>query len=279
MRERRALVAVSLVGAMLSLWGCTTISLKADDGMKHFTKACATDELQSNAVLYFGPSNQIGPGSVWTRLGPNGGYQPQWRTGDLNLNSAKVVQLGKAFPCDFSQNAKLTAEGGLSALSPAANVSAEVKADFARAKTIQVSAKETAWDMVVAGPYLLQLKGISNPDIKRDVFGKNRLVVRRALRLSGYKALLDFDTNLAPTIKAKYDGMKLGAKVVGEVGAQFIAKWTKNEKLELSAADNVYVAGEFAELINGDFVSTKGEAQTIQDLGDTWIKPYTRAGQ
>jgi len=277
MRGSKSVFAIGLVGAVLSLGGCNGNSATAEKGMKVITEACAGDELQSNAVLYFGPSNQIGPGSIWSRLGPNGGYQPQWRTHDLNLNYATVVQPGKAFPCDFSKNAKLTAEGGLSALSPAANVSAEVKADFERAKTIKVSASEVAWDTLVAGPYLVQLKGIASADTKRDVFGENRLVVRRALRLSGYKALLDFDTNFAPAIKAKYDGMKLGAKTVGEVGAQFTAKWTRDEKLELSAADNVYVAGEFAELKNGEFRSTRGE-ETIQDLGDKWIKPYVRPG-
>jgi len=98
------------------------------------------------------------------------------------------------------------------------------------------------------------------------------------LRLSGYKALLDFDTNFVPESKAKYDGMKLGSKTVVEVGAQFNAEWTKDEKLELSAADNVYVAREFAHLRNGEFVSGRGK-ETIQDLGDKWIKPYVSHGK
>lgn len=271
MRVSKELLAVGVVGLILGLGGCNGNSNTTG---QTFIDSCADDQLRSNAVLYFGPSNQIGPGSVWSRLGANGGYQPQWRTEDLNLNYGKVVQPGKAFPCDFSKNTTFTANGGLSALSPAANVSAEVKSDFTRAKTIKVSASEAAWDTVVAGPYLVQLKGISDAAIKSDVFGKNRLVVRRALRLSGYKALLDFDTTLAPEIKAKYDGVKLGPKSIGEVGAQFSAKWTKDEKLELSAADNVYVAGEFAELINGEFSSTKGGVDTVQDLGDKFVEPY-----
>lgn len=274
MRRSKELFAVCLVSAILILDGCNGNSATSTTAGRGITESCADDQLKSSAVLYFGPSNQTGPGSVWARLGPNGGYQLQWRTEDLNLNYAKIVQPGKPFTCDFSKNTKLTAEGGLSALSPAASVSAEVKADFARAKTIKVSAGETAWDTVVAGPYLVHLKKIADQDTKNDVFGKNRLVVRRALRLSGYKALLDFDTNFAPEIKAKYDGMKLGAQVVGEVGAQFNAKWTKEEKLELSAADDVYVAGEFVEMSNGEFVSTREDKESIQDLGDKWIKPY-----
>lgn len=277
MRGNKGLIAIGLVGAMLGLGGCNGNT--ARDMSDKFIKACAGDEIQSNAVLYFGPSNQLGPGSIWSRLGPNGGYQPQWRTEDLNLNYGKVVQVGKGFPCHSSTNSTLTASGGVSALSPAANVSAEVKGDFARAKSMTLSATEAAWDTIVAGPYLVQLNGISDVGIKSDVFGKNRLVVRRALRLSGYKALLDFGINFTPELKAKYDGVTLGSKAIGEVGAQFTAKWTNDQKLELSAADNVYVAGEFAQLVNGEFASTRDGKDTIQDLGDKWIKPYSRPGQ
>ena len=268
----KTLAAFAVAGLMIGIAGCNGNS--GHDVGKAMTDSCADDQLKSNAVLYFGPSNQIGPGSIWTRLGVNGGYQPHWRVDDLELDYLKVVQPGKAFPCDFSKNTKFTAGGGLSVLSEAANVSAEVKTDFSRAKIVKVSASEVAWDTVIQGPYLVQLNGISDSAIKNDVFGKNRLVVRRALRLSGFKATLDFGTNLTPEIKAKYDGVKLGANKVGEVGAQLNAKWTNEEKLELSAADTVYVAGEFAELINGEFVSTKGEADTIQDLGDKFIEPY-----
>lgn len=41
----------------------------------------------------------------------------------------------------------------------------------------------------------------------------------------------------------------------------------------------MHVVGEFAELSNGEFVSTKGEESTIQDLGDKWIKLYERFAQ
>ena len=278
MRESKSMFVVGFVGAMLSLGGCNSNPATAQKETKEFTEVCAKDELQSKGVIYFGPSNQIGPGSIWERLGENGGYQPRWRTEDLNIDPAKVVQLGKAFPCDCSKNAKLTADVGISVISLVANVSADLKADFERARTIKVSASETAWDTVVTGPYQVQLKTIADDFKRNDVSGENRLVVRRALRLSGYKALLDFDMNFAPTMKAKYYGMKLGPKTVGEAGAQFNAKWTTDEKLELSAADNVYVAGEFAELKNGEFRSTRGK-ETIQDLGDKWIKPYARPRQ
>lgn len=272
MGEAKAWISVAVTVVALGLGGCDGGSTQ--DPIDTLADSCADDQLRSSAVLYFGPSNQIGPGSIWSRLGVNGGYQPQWRVADLELDTAKILQPGKAFPCEFSKDSIFTVGGGLSVLSQAANVSAQVKADFERAKAIKVSAREVAWDTVVAGPYLVHLNGISNPVIRDDVFKKNRLVVRRALRLSGYKASLQFDSSVSPEIKAKYDGLKLGAVKLGEVGAQFDAKWSTQESLELTAADDIYVAGEFAELVNGEFVSTKGTADTVQNLGDKYIEPY-----
>src|SRR5215472_10869941 len=114
---------------------------------------------------------------------------------------------------------------------------------------------------------------MSDMNVKNDVQGKNRLLMRRALRVNGYKAVLDFDTSLKPEIQAKYSNKLLGVATVGDVGAQFNANWTKDDKLELTATDGVYVAGEFAELINGEWASTKG-ADSIPNLGDKNVVPY-----
>ena len=266
------LVHAFVIGLLFAVAGC---KMTSTEGNIAFTDSCADDQLASNSVLYFGPSNHIGPGSIWSRLGSNGGYQPQWRVEDLNLDYSKVVQRGTSFQCDFSKNSTFTANAGLSVLSTVAKASGEIKSDFSRAKKINVSANKVAWDTVVAGPYILNLKGIPDPSMKSDVFGKNRLILRRALRLSGYKATLEFDSSVKPEIKAKYDGVKLGAKAVGEVGAQLAASWTNDDKLQLTAGDDVYVAGEFALLDGEGLASTKGGARGIvEDLGDKYVKPY-----
>ncbi len=251
------------------LVGCTTPD--AGKATTQFIKGCADSELNSKSVLYFGPSNQIGPGSVWSRLGPNGGYQPQWRMQDLGVDGT-VIDKGGSFQCDLSQNSKLAANVGLSAVSSAANASAEAKLDFSRGKILKVTTKGAAWDTVVAGPYGAKLKGVSDAAIRADVAGPNRIVMSRALRLEGYQVTLDFDSSIKPEIKAKYNG-KLGKETLGDVGATLSATWTSEDKLELTASGSIYVAGEFAQLIGGEWVATKG-APGIQDLGDTWVKPF-----
>jgi len=250
--------------------GCSTTN--STDANRIFVNNCADSDVDSKSVLYFGPSNHIGPGSIWSRLGPNGGYQPQWRIEDLKVDK-NVVAKGQSFKCEISQNSKLIANGGLSVTSDVARVSGELKNDLSRAKSIKVSSTGAAWDTVVIGPYNQQLKAIVDQDVRKDVQGANRLLLRRALRLDGYKAVLDFDSSVKPEIKAKYSNKLLGAATLGEVGGELSANWTNDGKLELTATDGVYVAGEFAELVRGEWASTRGE-ESIPDLGDKYVREY-----
>lgn len=246
--------------ACLSACNTTPTGTIAATALVH---GCADSDLNSKAVLYFGPSNQIGPGSVWSRLGPTGGYQPQWRLQDMNVDS-HVIDLGQPFSCELSNTSALAASASLSVLSSVANASAQAEADFSRARVVSVSASSAAWDTVIAGPYNAALQNIADPSIKRDVQGPQRLILRRALRLDNYHATLDFDESVKPQIKARYSGGVLGKSVVGDVGAELKANWTGDNKLELVATQRVYVAGEFAELQGGQWVSTRGgEARKI----------------
>lgn len=258
-----------LLSAMLAVSGCEHPSVIP--APNELIKGCADSDLSSKSVLYFGPSNQIAPGSVWSRLGDMGGYQPQWRLQDLGIDS-NVVDKGVNFTCDLSSNRRFATNASLSVLSSVANVSADASSDFSRGKVTSVKTTGAAWDTVIEGPYKKGLTQLADSQIRDDVMGKNRIVMRRALRLDGYQVTMDFDAALKPSIKAKYSGKILGKDTVGDVGANLSAQWTQDDKLQLTASDSIYVAGEFAELVNGQWVSTKGGAG-IADLRDKWTKP------
>ncbi len=255
-----------LVGA-IALTGCQTTQPTAAEGATQLTDGCANSNLSSKAVLYFGPSNQIGPGSIWQRMGDLGGYQPLYRLQDLGIDPG-VIQQGGAFSCDLSHSRGWKADATLSVLSGASPVSAEAKADFSRATSVTVSTTGAAWDELVMGPYGAKLKSIPDPNVRADVAGPKRLSMRRALRVAEYKVTLTFDSSLAPSLQAKYGGNTLPTAVVGSAGANFSVNWTGGDKLELTAK-NVYVAGEFAELKDGEWQASRGTS----DLGEVWIKP------
>jgi hypothetical protein len=267
----RTRLSLLIIAIMCTAAACNSPTVQK--GTDTFVQGCADSALNSRSVLYFGPSNQIGPGSVWSRLGPSGGYQPQWRMQDLGVDM-QVVDQGKSFACDLSKSSKLAANASLSVISSVANASADAKTDFSRGKVVNVTSKGAAWDTVVAGPYNTKLKAIADASIRADIAGPNRIILRRALRLDGYRVTMDFDASVKPEIKAKYSGKILGKETVGDVGASLSATWTSDDKLELSASDGVYVAGEFAQLVNGEWVATR-DGPGIADLGDTWVKPFT----
>lgn len=262
--------SLAVIATALLLYGCATPTSKT--ATTQFVQGCADSDLNSRSVLYFGPSNQIGPGSIWSRLGPSGGYQPQYRLQDLGVDGS-VIDRGNSFQCDLSKSSTLTAGASLSVLSSVANASAEAKGDFSRAKVVKVTNTGVAWDTIVAGPYNAKLRAITDPAMRADISGRDRLTLRRALRVDGYKVTLDFDTSIKPAIKAKYSGKVLGKDTVGDVGADLSASWTAEDKLELTAGKGIYVAGEFAQLVNGEWVSTRGEGG-IENLGDRWVKPF-----
>lgn len=247
-------------------------ALKSGSAGNEFVRSCSDSDLNSKSVLYFGPSNQLGPGSVWIKLGVNGGYQPQWRVSDLGL-AESIVQPGAAFSCTVSGQSQLTADAGLSVLSKVSNVSADLKSDFSRARSIQVSSTQAAWDTLIAGPFAVGVDGIKDGAIRADVLSSNRLVMRRALKLKNYKAVLDFDSSVKPEMQAKYSDKVLSSSMVGDVGAQLSATWTRDGKLELTATGDIYVAGEFAPLLKGRIAAGRGE-ESIEDLGDKYTRPY-----
>ena len=265
----KRLVACVTLGSALAACGTNDSGSAANE----FVRGCADSDLNSKSVLYFGPSNQIGPGSIWSRLGQNGGYQPQWRMQDLGVD-ASVVDKGKVFSCDLSKSSKLAAAAELSVVSSVSNASGEAKADFSRGKVVNVGSTGAAWDTVVAGPYGVKLRAVTDPSIRADIANQNRIIMRRALRLEGYRVTMTFDSTVAPQIKAKYSGKVLGKETLGDVGADLSARWTTDDKLELTAANGIYVAGEFAQLVNGEWVGTRGSG-VIEDLQDTWVKPFT----
>jgi hypothetical protein len=251
---------------LLAIAGCQDTPTATQAGGRT-VGGCAGSNLTSKAVLYFGPSNQIGPGSIWQRMGDLGGYQPLYRLQDLGIDDS-LISKGQPFNCDLSHATGWKADATLSVLSRASTVSADAKVDFSRATSVTVSTTGAAWDDLLLGPYGAKLRTLADATVRADVSGPKRLSLRRALRVAEYKVTLTFDSSIAPSLQAKYGGSTLSSAVVGGAGANFSVNWTGDDKLELTAKD-VYLAGEFASLTNGEWQAARGDGE----LGETWITP------
>lgn len=250
--------AVALAFAAVIL-GCKDPDTKA--GWMSVAKACAVSDLNGTKVLFFGPSNVLGPGSIWREASAadGGGYRVRWDSNALPAEP-KWSKGGGEFACQGSK--KTSFSGGATAgfASDLAPLSADIKADFAKAKNVEVKASMMKWDLLLEGPFEEAVLGLpSNSLVKQDLAKPGRLVLYRALKVSGFEAKLTFDNSTSGDLKAKYTGGALKA-VNGELGVGMNMKWTSANELEISAPSDFYIAGELVKFAAGGGFAASGKS-------------------
>jgi len=260
-RTSKSVAFAIVAGACAIAAGCK--SPDAKNAWNDVVKNCAKSDLNGKTILYFGPSNNVGPASIW-RKADQGGYRLRWTLSDLPGVDA-AIQPGSEMTCagdakrDFSGKASL---GLLSNISP---VTGDLGGEFGRARKITVTAESMAWDTLKEGPFEVYVDGLSEASpIKKDLDTNMRLVAVRALRVHGFSADLEFDSNSAATLKAKYNG-GLPAGTSGEVSAGFEGKWTSETNLKISAKD-FYIAGELGEYKSTGFAAASGRVSDAVDV-------------
>ncbi len=216
-------------------------------------KKCADNDLNGKTILYFGPSNTLGPGSVW-REGNNGGYYVRY---DLEQMSGHEMFINKGVPstCDGTSTTKFGLKASIGLTSSVVPASGELVNDFKKAKDIQVKASSIAWDNVIEGSYETFVKTAPLSAIREDLDKNNRRVLSRALRISGYSATLEFNDSDAIALKGKYSG----GLPVGDVGAEISTSWSSSNKLTITSTRDFYIAGELVPFKSGGFAA-KGDA-------------------
>jgi hypothetical protein len=243
------IIILPLLALILS--GCDST---AKDAWVNVIKKCAiADTIDEAKLLYFGPSNTVGPGSLWRKDIDGKSYGLRIAEETL-LDNKKIVNRDESPAQCIGQYATETEIGPklsfTSALSP---VSAEVEADFKRAKSISAKAGEIRWYTVQEKPFEDYIDNLpaSNP-LKEDINKGNRFVMRRALMVSGYSAEIKFDSSVAAELEGKYFG-PLPAKLVGNLGAGIRASWRGGTTLVLESKAPFFVAGELHPWIFGHF--------------------------
>jgi hypothetical protein len=255
----KLLVIIALFTLFLS--GC---SATAKDAWVEVIKKCAAAQtIDEDKLLYFGPSNTIGPGSVWRKDTVGKGYGLRNANEALSANE-KIVHRDSPARCTGQSVTETELGPKLSFASELSPVSAEVKADFTRAKSISAKAAEIRWYTVQEQPfedYINELPN-SNP-LKEDINQENRLVMRRALMVSGYSAEIKFDASVAAELGGKYSG-PLPAKLVGDLGATITASWRDGTTLVLESKAPFFVVGELHPwLANGHMRRVQGEPRIV----------------
>jgi hypothetical protein len=240
-----------LLPAVALLLGCNGGDNDARTAWQKVLSQCATTDLVSPGnILYFGPSNVVGPGSVF-RKASAGDYRIRWPIKSIvPPASDAVIVPGADQPCSGSTQSNSDISATLGFAGQSSPISANLQGDFKKANSVEVKAGHLAWDTVAEGPYQGYVDSLPpTSGAQKDLFTGQMLVLYRALRVSGYTVNLTFSSSDAASLQAKYTGAQLG----GQLGGGFSAAWSSSGTLTLSSSGDFYIAGQLVKYARGGF--------------------------
>lgn len=245
-------ILFGLIAATAFLAGCD------DNIWTAVAKDCAVSDIDSKKMLYFGPSNTLGPGSIWREAPENagGGYRVRWDSTAVP-GVSNWSRDGAEFACQNATRRRLTGQAAATFASQLSPLSAEASADFARAKSAEVKASMMKWDLLLEGPYEQAVIGMPpGSQVQEDLRRPGRLVLYRALKVRGFEAKMTFDDAVGAQLQGKYSGPAIKA-LNGELGAGLNFRWTNAGELIITSPGDFYVAGELVPFDSGaGFAST-----------------------
>ncbi len=246
---KRLIVAFSILAITAPAFSQDATALWRD-----VVRKCAQNDVLGSRLLYLGPSNDIGAGTIWRKTGFFRGYAVRWRLSDIEANAndrTTYIDPGQTTTCTGNAASTIKLDASVALNSKIYPVSADLSADLAKGRTTGVTVDSWRWEQIVEGPYDKKLRHISDSDLNDDINKPNRLVMSRALRVKGMNTDIKFDTNVGSDLKTKYDGKTI---VIG--GVTLSAKFTNETTLHLSSDQEFYLAGELRPLRQGNVSGT-----------------------
>jgi hypothetical protein len=237
------LVAVIVIVAGVSVWWYRPAAQTSRQAWTAVLRNCADSDLLGKDTVYFGVSNQIGPGSIWRR-DTDGSLRLRYELSDIEPEPAKqadLIQLNNQVSCKGSSSSNWQIKFGLPFESAVTPVSADVESDLRRADNVTVSVNGWAVDDLKEGPYehLIQ-----NSAMKGEFSTPDRLVVENAYRIIGFSATFHFTKSIADQLTGKYKG----STVSTQDGASLQTRWSNDTTLTIQAPGTFYLLAAFGTL-------------------------------
>ncbi|WP_247539232.1 hypothetical protein [Ralstonia pseudosolanacearum] len=224
---------------------------------------CGATDLQKSKPFYFGAANVNGVGSIWTR-DSEGDYYPTSQFTSLT-EKKDIVYDNKPVTCSGSAKHGMSFSLGAGAKPVVYPASAEIQAAFTNAKSAVVSVdsivmEDAYWDAMNA--VLTSLP--ADNAIRKGIGLNNRLMVGRAWKVKGLRAVLNYDSSVAATAKAAIDAKAASGTLNVDT------KLTNDKTLEITSKDEMYVAGVFRKLTPaGVAAGTGSQIGDWQSVSDT----------
>ena len=222
--------------------GLSTASKTADIG------DCAADDFATGQVVFFGLSDNLGPGTVMKRYAGKG-IGPEYLVGSVTADpSSTVVHRGVDWACALGDSvARAFNANSAVGILP---VDATLNAKLARASHVAVTVESVRWDDLLTGPYRAAIEQLSDPTLKADLLRGGYLVESRALVAKGIRVTALFESSIGASVKA---ALGEGRKTLqqGKVTAVVDLNWDDTTTLTITAPSEVYIAGRLMNLGSG----------------------------
>lgn len=239
------LLGLSLLTGIGLSSGCKSSESGRDAWNQVLLKCADSADFPKRRQLYFGPSNAIGPGSVWG-INPDGGF-------DLRF------PLSNAIPSQVLRS-KLIIKGENSTCSGSVLVSTQIKASFAlsavdnplqadlsgaleSAQTTRVSVDSWRVDRLANFDYEAWAKSKEADGYGQDLVGpkwRARRFMDAAIAVSGFSAELSFESKRAASLQAKYPNP------TANIGGSFSATWVGTNTLKITSKGEFYISGSLS---------------------------------
>jgi hypothetical protein len=261
----RSLAAGLLV---VTLGGCSP-GLSTGSRAPAPSSGCEADDFATGRIVFFGLSNNLGPGTIMKRC-TGQGIGPRYLVGNIIPDPAStVIHHGVDWTCALGDSvARAFNANRAVGILP---VDAASNAKLARAFDIEVTVDSVRWDDLLAGPYRAAVDQLSDPRLKADLLQGGYLVESRALVAKGLKVTALFERSIGAGVKAAL-GEGLKTLQQGKVTAVVTLTWEGTTKLTITAPAEVYIAGRLTSFGSGSAQSADEAPDVTDPLGQILVR-------
>lgn len=235
----------SVFGYVLIITSLSSLISGCDSSMRQYVqemlKKCASNDLLGKNIIYFGPTNNLGAGTLFRKF-PDGSYQLSLIANSYIPANSGIVHDSGSSSCTGNDKVSISLNGSLTADKLLGAVPVGIGAKLSSAKTASISVASYEWQELQIASYEGLISGLpSDSPIRSAILTKHDRILARALKVSGLKATLTFSSDVAPNIKAS-----IPAKIASgdNLGIDLTAEWKDDHTLQLTANDDAYIAGE-----------------------------------
>jgi hypothetical protein len=244
--KKKVLILLGVLAIAIGIWVAIALNRPQDSRAAWISVLgkCASTELIGKDVLYFGASNEIGPGSIWRKT-DQGEIRLRLELADIEPDKGKrdsMIHTNNTVTCQGNTDSGWQLQLGLPFEGAVTPVSGDVRADLKKAESVKVNVG--GWSIDELKEALFERMIRDNESLRDEFESPDRVVVENAVKVSGFSADFKFSKSLADQLKAKYSGKEVSL----QNGARLASQFTADTTLTMSSSNAFYILAAFGRM-------------------------------